>query len=244
MDDEKKVEDDRKTQEKGSAARDSADKKSADEADESSAQRTAAESSKTSAPDIDAPPEIESPKTAAEPSEPDPPPNPSPLSPPPVNAEENKSLVSYLALWGPLIIVGFLVLVFHGDQPPPEPAAIGASAAAPEQVPATVIAETAPLPIVDEAPTPVHRLPGAIEDGIAPAVPMPAPAPAFPGASSSPPVAMGNPSPTGYPPPPGPYRNPWGSGRYDPWMEGEARHFADRPFEEGSEIEPSMGEGE
>lgn len=221
-------------------------------ADESASTRSPAEPSKIRSTEAETP-AIESSGPVTEPSgvdgssafgssEPEFPPSASLLSPPPVNAEESKSLVSYLALWGPLIIVGFLVLVFHGDQPEPEPVASGALSD-PEREQAMAFVESSPPSFVDEGLMPPLSHQDPVENAVAP-MPEPRLPPDFSGTIPSSPIATGYEPPKGYPPPSGPYDNPWGSQRHDPWRSREDRHVGDRRFEKGSPDDPSMGEGE
>ena len=117
---------------------------------------------------------------------------------PGTESEERAGLGRILALWGPLIIVGFLVLVFLGEDEREGVAAGG-----------------------HDVPAPVSAMPSATAGTGAPAVSEPAPEPADPmlarafgeaGASPLPAASRAAAAWTGsagaWPAPPGPYRNP------------------------------------
>ena len=115
--------------------------------------------------------------------------------------EQSGGLGGLLALWGPLIIVGFLVLVFRGGDEPETTVAAGAEA--PE--PATIDATNAPA----VAAAPSGATPGTAETfdgGFAMRTSMAGP-PVLAGrgvGAGMPAVAPG----ALYPSPPGPYRDP------------------------------------
>ena len=115
--------------------------------------------------------------------------------------EQSGGLGGLLALWGPLIIVGFLVLVFRGGDEPETTAAAGTDAADPAMLDAA--AGTA------SAAAPSGAAPGAVETfdgGFAMRTSMAGP-PALTGRgvhAGGPAVAPG----ALYPSPPGPYRDP------------------------------------
>ncbi|WP_025770649.1 hypothetical protein [Thioalkalivibrio sp. HK1] len=223
-------------------------------ADESTSAKSPAEPSKTRSADAEnetsatetpgPPPEPSQANetSATESSSPEFPQSASPLSPPPANVEENKSLVSYLALWGPLIIVGFLVIVFHGDQPQQESAEIGALSE-PEPITATAFVEPSPSSLADNGSMPPASHRDMAGDTVA-SVPEPRRTSDLHGSASSSSMATGYEPPRGYPPPLGPYIDPRGSQRHDPWMILEDRHIEDRYFEPGSRSEPFMSQGE
>ncbi len=133
--------------------------------------------------------------------------------------EQSGGLGGLLALWGPLIIVGFLVLVFRGGAEPEPPVAAGADAPGPET---TAVADMG-------AHAPSGSPPGAAETfdgGFAMRTSMAGP-PVFSGRgadAAGPAIAPG----AVYPPPPGPYRGPgyrslptgesWSAGGPGEWM--------------------------
>lgn len=126
-----------------------------------------------------------------------------------------------LALWGPLIIVGFLVLIFRGgDERPGEQAGSpGSAMQAAGTQPLQWGSARTPAP-VSGYPDVTARLPGAVQGvpegydrsaragGLTMRTSMAA-APAFTdrgsGSAVPPDASLG-----AYPPPPGPYINPWG----------------------------------
>ena len=115
--------------------------------------------------------------------------------------EQSGGLGGLLALWGPLIIVGFLVLVFRGGDEPETTVAAGTDAADPATIDATAG--------IARAAAPSGVAPGAVETfdgGFAMRTSMAGP-PALTGRGAhagGPAVAPG----ALYPSPPGPYRDP------------------------------------
>ena len=133
--------------------------------------------------------------------------------------EQGGGMGNMLALWGPLIIVGFLVLVFRGgdDRPPPTAAATDTPAPAQVTAPADNVQPSIPGSGVvvagdTRSATPAPGMPAAeragaeaFDRGFHMRTSMASP-PAFAGHGSSAgmPAAAGRP----YPAPPGPYRDP------------------------------------
>ena len=120
-------------------------------------------------------------------------------------SEEPGGLGGILALWGPLIIVGFLVLVFLGEEEHEGAVASGHDASAPVSAPASTLpstmAETEAPDVSDPAGAVLARAFG--EAGASP----------LPTASRA--AAAWTGSEGAWPAPPGPYRNP-GSRRLPP----------------------------
>ena len=112
-------------------------------------------------------------------------------------SEDPGGLGGILALWGPLIIVGFLVLVFLGEDEREVAAASGHDIPAPASVPATAAGAEAPQ-VSDPAPDPAGAV-LARAFGEAGASPLPA---------ASRVAAPWTDSGGAWPAPPGPYRNP------------------------------------
>lgn len=115
--------------------------------------------------------------------------------------EQSGGLGGLLALWGPLIIVGFLVLVFRGGDDPETAVATAADATEPAPIDAPAVTARAAAP-----PVTARGAAETFEGGFAMRTSMAGPpALAGPGAvSGGSAVAPG----TLYPSPPGPYRDP------------------------------------
>ena len=149
--------------------------------------------------------------------------------------EQAGGLGGLLALWGPLIIVGFLVLVFRGDDEPETTVAAGADA--PE--PATIDATAGTM----RAAAPSGAAPGAAETfdgGFAMRTSM-AGQPVLAGrGAGAPAVAPG----ALYPSPPGPYRDPryrslptgesWSAEGTGEWMWSAEARAGSRPAAGGA----------
>ena len=149
--------------------------------------------------------------------------------------EQAGGLGSLLALWGPLIIVGFLVLVFRGGDEPESQAAAGFEV--PSQVAAVASGEamrgsqadgagafaTGALPTGrgPGSPPGTERGTGEIDGGFTMRTSM-AGTPTFPAHRFAAEVPTGA-GTRGYPPPPGPYRDP----RYRSLPTGESWSAAD-----------------
>lgn len=113
--------------------------------------------------------------------------------------EELGGLGGFLALWGPLIIIGFLVLVFRGGMEREAAVAGGHDAAAPTSAVASVTAGTERPQVSGPAPVPD----GAV---LARAIGEAGASPLLPPASRV--AAAWADSEAAWPAPPGPYRNP------------------------------------
>lgn len=143
--------------------------------------------------------------------------------------EELGGLGGFLALWGPLIIVGFLVLVFRGGDERETAAASDPGASVPPQAMASATAE---------APRAAGAAPGSAGAtfargfGDAGASPMPA---------ASQVAAAWTDSDGGYPSPPGPYRSPGARGL--PAGEGWAAHAGEWATPAGSRRGSGYGAG-
>lgn len=113
--------------------------------------------------------------------------------------EQSGGLGGLLALWGPLIIVGFLVLVFRGGDEPETTVAVGADTSAPE---ATAVEDMDARAPSDYARGTAETFDGGFAMRTSMAGP---PVPAGRGAG-----AVGPATAPGalYPSPPGPYRDP------------------------------------
>ena len=147
--------------------------------------------------------------------------------------EEVGGLGGFLALWGPLIIVGFLVLVFRGGDERESAAADSPGALAPAALaPASAMASAA---AAAEVPRASGLIPGSAGVPIvrgfddARAFPMPAAPPAWADADGD------------YPSPPGPYRNPGARGL--PAGESWAARASEWASPAGSRDEPGYGAG-
>ena len=142
--------------------------------------------------------------------------------------EEVGGLGGFLALWGPLIIVGFLVLVFRGGDERESAAADSPGALAPASAMASAAAAAevsrASGLIPGSAGVPIVR---GFDD--ARAFPMPAAPPAWADADGD------------YPSPPGPYRNPGARGL--PAGESWAARASEWASPAGSRGEPGYGAG-
>ena len=149
--------------------------------------------------------------------------------------EQSGGLGGLLALWGPLIIVGFLVLVFRGGDEPETAVAAGTDTPDPATIDAT--AGTA------RAAAPSGTVPGAAETfdgGFAMRTSMTGP-PALAGrGAGAPAVAPG----VLYPSPPGPYRDPryrslptgesWSADTTGEWMRSAEARAGSRPPDGGA----------
>ena len=149
--------------------------------------------------------------------------------------EQSGGLGGLLALWGPLIIVGFLVLVFRGGDEPEITVAAGADAPEPETIDAT--AGDA------RAATPSGAAPGAAETfdgGFAMRASMAGPPVLAGRGAGAPAVAPG----ALYPSPPGPYRDPryrslptgesWSADATGEWMWSAEARAGTRPADGGA----------
>ena len=149
--------------------------------------------------------------------------------------EQSGGLGGLLALWGPLIIVGFLVLVFRGGDEHETAVAAGTDAPGPATIDAT--AGTA------RAAAPSGVAPGAAETfdgGFAMRTSMAGPPVLAGRGAGAPAVAPG----TLYPSPPGPYRNPrhrslptgesWSPDAAGEWMWSAEARAGSRPADGGA----------
>ena len=137
--------------------------------------------------------------------------------------EQVGGIGSMLALWGPLIIVGFLVLIFRGGDEGDSAVAAGSDAVSQAAGMQAHLPGTAGAPAVasrfpEAAPGYAGTAPGdsdgfdrtARSGGLAVRTSM-AGTPVFPRSGAAAAMPPGAPR-IAYPPPPGPYRNPWSGG--------------------------------
>ena len=171
--------------------------------------------------------------------------------------EQSSGLGGVLALWGPLIIVGFLVLIFRGGEERGSTVAAGsdaptrpaAAAGAPEQIAGEPQAGSA-APIGARPPERASGPPGAgrgvaeaFDRGFAMRTSM-AGSPVFAGREPGAPMPAGSPGRL-YPSPPGPYRDPtyrgmpaderWPAAGANDWVDWSAGGREDLGHEAGGD---------